>query len=233
MEKVLSCTGLSKYYGGLPALSDVSVNLFSGRITYLTGSSGSGKSTFLRLAAGLIHPSEGSITVCGIRPGADTNELVAFLPDRDFLPADEKLIDIVRFYSVFFNNYDTDKAAASLHTLNVDLTKRFGDFSRGMRANIQTAIIAARQARVFLLDEPALACDSDSRKYLIEAIFDKTKENAAVIISYPDFLSGPLGCYVDDILMLKNGTVMFCGNVNDYLCGSRYANGEVIEVITE
>ena len=228
MEKVLSCTGLSKYYGGLPALSDVSVNLFAGRTTYLTGGSGSGKSTFLRLAAGLIKPTEGRITVCGMRPGADTNESVAFLPDRDFLPNDEKLIDIVRFYSVFFKNYDTDKAAKALHTLNADMTKRFGAFSRGMRANIQTAIIAARRAKLFLLDEPSLACDIDSREFLLEAIFDKVRENAAVIISYPDLFGERLGVYVDDVLMLKNGTVMFCGNADDYLSGSCFQNDEVI-----
>lgn len=212
MEKILSCTGLTKYYGTLPALSDVSVNLYAGRVTYLTGGSGAGKSTFLRLAAGLCIPTDGSITVCGERPGSAANEFTAYLPDRDFLPANEKLIDILRFFSTFFRDFDAEKAVMLLGELRADLTKRFGTFSRAMRGNIQTAIVASRRARIFLLDEPALGSEDGVRALLLGTVFGRVRnEDAGAVIAYPSLERLPEGENIDDMLLLKNGTVLYCG----------------------
>ena len=213
MEKILSCTGLTKYYGGLPALSEVSVNLYSGRITLLAGSAGAGKSTFLRIAAGMAEPTDGSITVCGMKPGHRANEITAYLPDRDFFPEDERLIDIVRFYKRFFNDFSEEKAFSLLGGISADITKRFGAFSRSMKGNIQAAFIASRQARVYLLDEPLLSSGKASRELILSEFFAKKKDDAAVVITYPGFLSEreDHAGDIDDLLLLQNGTVKYCG----------------------
>ena len=215
MEKILSCTGLSKYYGGLPALSGVSVNLYAGRVTYLAGGSGAGKSTFLRLAAGMIYPTEGRLIVGGHNPGHTANEFTAYLPDRDFFPAGDKLIDIVRFYSTFYRDFNAEKAVMLLDGIHADMTKRFGSYSRAMRGNIQTAVIASRRARLFLLDEPAVGAEREVRRLLLGTLFDMTKEDAGVVIAYPGLFGEPQRERIDDVLLLKNGTVLYCGAAED------------------
>ena len=215
MEKILSCTGLTKYYGGLPGLSEVSVNLFSGRITLLAGGAGAGKSTFLRIAAGMTEPGAGVMTICGAKPGQCANEFTAYLPDKDFFPEDERIIDIVSFYSRFFNDFSEEKAFSLLSGITADITKRFGAFSRSMRGNIQAAVIAARQARVYLLDEPLPGADKASRELILGEFFAKKEQDAAVILTCPGLLDEPEGSAVDDVLLLRNGTVTYCGPAAD------------------
>ena len=71
MSELLSCRGLTKRYGGVIALKRVSLTLESGKIYGLLGPNGSGKTTFIKLACGLLTPDEGDITILGRAPGVE------------------------------------------------------------------------------------------------------------------------------------------------------------------
>ena len=81
MDGILTTLGLTKSYGGLRALDHLDLQLPKGQIIGLLGPNGSGKTTFLKLCAGLLTPSSGSITIAGKPVGLETKSLVSYLPD--------------------------------------------------------------------------------------------------------------------------------------------------------
>ena len=82
---VLKATGLVKNYGGTRALDGLELELPQGKIVGLLGPNGSGKTTFLKIAAGLLTPSAGEVTICGRKIGPETKAVVSYLPDKTYL----------------------------------------------------------------------------------------------------------------------------------------------------
>ena len=80
MDTILRSQGLSKRYGKKQALNPLDLELRPGRIVGLLGPNGSGKTTFLKLCAGLLTPTAGSIAICGENVGVNTKALVSYLP---------------------------------------------------------------------------------------------------------------------------------------------------------
>ena len=210
VEQILTCTGLGKKFGRLPALSEVSVNMYSSRLVSLTGESGSGKSVFLRLAAGVLRPTAGELTVCGELPASrEAKEVTAYLPDRDILPPDMTLTELVRYYHHFCIDFDTGLAVRLLGDICADMGRRFGKYSAGMRSAIQTILVTSRRARLFLLDEPTRCLDGDGglMELIVGRIFALAGEDSAVIAADNAFLDT-----ADDLLTLRCGTVSYYGS---------------------
>lgn len=84
---LFECKNLTKKYSGNPALSNVDLQLEAGQIVGLLGPNGSGKTTMIKLANGLLRPDGGSILIDGMEPGPETKAMVAYLPDREYLPS--------------------------------------------------------------------------------------------------------------------------------------------------
>ncbi|MBP3272904.1 MAG: ABC transporter ATP-binding protein [Ruminococcus sp.] len=205
MEQVLSCSGLSKSYGGFPALSDASFNLYSGRIIGLLGPNGSGKTTFIKMAAGLLRPDSGELKICGNDIGVETKSVVSYLPDRDYLPDYMKVADTIKLFSDFYTDFDAPKALDMISRLSVDINKKFSQLSKGMREKIQLSLVMSRNAKLYLLDEPIAAVDPAARDYILDTVMKNYNKEAAVLIS--THLIYDIEKLLDDVLMLQNGTV--------------------------
>ena len=85
-EELVKCTGLCRSFEAVQALRGVDLSLTSGKIVGLLGPNGSGKTTMLKILAGLYTEYEGSVSIDGMRPGAKTKACVAYLPDSSCLP---------------------------------------------------------------------------------------------------------------------------------------------------
>ena len=102
MTELLNCTGLSKAYGKKRALDHVDLHLEPGKIIGLLGPNGSGKTTLMKLANGLLQPTEGSITIAGSVPGPATKEIVSYLPDAAWLPDWMRVEQLVEMFHDFY-----------------------------------------------------------------------------------------------------------------------------------
>ena len=98
MENILQLQGVTKRYGGFPALYDVNLTLGKGKIVGLLGPNGSGKTTLIKLVAGLLTPDSGSISICGMAPGIETKAIVSYLPERTYLNDWMKVNEIMDFF---------------------------------------------------------------------------------------------------------------------------------------
>jgi len=209
----LKCRNLSKHYGKLTALNDVNIGLKPGCITGLLGPNGSGKTTLIKLANGLLQPSEGEIFIYGMPVGPESKAVVSYLPDRICLEPWMRVRDALDFYNDFYDDFYWDTAFEMLKNLGLDPGKRFNTLSRGNREKVQLVIVMSRRARLYLLDEPIGGVDPAARDYIINTILANYNKNAAVLIS--THLIQDVEQILDDIIFLKNGNVVLEGNAED------------------
>lgn len=99
-----------KNYGDAPALYDVSLNIQPGRIIGLLGPNGSGKTTIIKLINGLLQPTSGHIYLKGVKPSPDTKRIVSYLPDTTYLSDSSKVIEAVKYFQDFYDNFNSAKA---------------------------------------------------------------------------------------------------------------------------
>ena len=110
MANILEAKALAKDYGGGVGLLGADIVLPEGKIVGLLGSNGSGKTTFLKLVAGILKPTAGEVLVCGERIGIDTKSMVSYLPERTYLNDWMRVSDIVEYFDDFYEDFDSAKA---------------------------------------------------------------------------------------------------------------------------
>lgn len=202
---MLSCRELTKSYGSANALCGVSLDIYKGRIVGLLGPNGSGKTTMIKMAAGLLTPGSGTITINGEPIGVKTKKIVSYLPDRDYLPDYMKVSEIVKLFSEFYEDFDIANAFDMLNRLGIDLNKKFKAMSKGMREKIQLSLVMSRRALIYLLDEPIAGVDPAARDYILNTILSNYNRESTLIIS--THLIRDIEPVLDDVLMLQYGTV--------------------------
>ena len=147
-ENILTCRNLSKNYAHLSALSGINMNIPRGRIIGLLGPNGSGKTTFMKIANGLIVPSEGELLIGGHRPGPETKKIVSFLPATEYLPSWMSVENLVRFFSDFFTDFNSEKAKGMLKRLDIDPKARLKTLSKGTKEKVQLILAMSREAEL-------------------------------------------------------------------------------------
>lgn len=210
---IVECRGLSKSYSKTPALEDVNLKLEAGRITGILGPNGSGKTTLIKLATGLLQPTEGEILIDGLRPGSLTKSMVAYLPDRDFLPDYMTVEQLMKYYSDFFDDFNEAKAMKMLDSLNIDCGDRLKKLSKGNREKVQLILTMSREAAVYFLDEPIAGVDPAARDYILKTIITNYNPDSLVVIS--THLIADVEPVLDDIIFIKDGRILLHRNADE------------------
>lgn len=203
---ILQCRNLSKKYGATEALRGIDLELEAGRIVGLLGPNGSGKTTFIKLANGLLKPSEGEILIDGNRPGKETKAEVAYLPDRDFLPDYMSVSQLIKYYSDFFSDMNTAKAEEMLRSLDLDKDMKLKKMSKGTKEKVQLILTMSRDAKVYFLDEPIAGVDPAARDYILRTIITNYNPDALVVIS--THLIADVENVLDDVVFIKEGSIV-------------------------
>jgi ABC-2 type transport system ATP-binding protein len=210
---ILEAKALSKKFGFKSALNAASFAVEPGRIVGLLGPNGSGKSTFLKICNGLLTPTAGEVIIDGNAPGAVTKTVVSYLPERTYLPEYMTVAQIVDFFTDFYADFSREKAYTMLGNLNVDSRERLKTLSKGTKEKVQLILVMARQAKLYLLDEPIGGVDPAARDYILNTILKNYNPEASVIIS--THLIADIEQILDDVIFLKNGEVTRFGSADD------------------
>lgn len=212
---MIEVTDLTKQFGALTALDHVSLNIETGRIVGLLGPNGSGKTTFIKIANGLLVPDEGRITINGWLPGPETKAHVAYLPDREFLPQYMKIDQLLDFYQDFYQDFDRAKAGEMLAELGFrpGMDQKLKEMSKGTREKVQLVMTMSRRAYVYFLDEPIGGVDPAARDYILRTILKNYSEGSLVVIS--THLIADVESILDDVIFLKQGHVILQKNADD------------------
>lgn len=205
-EAILECRGLSKYFGQIPALHDMNISLPAGKIIGLLGPNGSGKTTLIKLACGLLTPTEGEITVCGYKPGIESKARVSYLPERTYLPDWMTVIECMEYFRDFYADFDMERATSMLQSLQVPAQARMKTLSKGTKEKVQLVLVMSRRARLYLLDEPIGGVDPAARDYILGTILKNYSEDSTVLIS--THLIGDVEKILDEFIFIQNGQLV-------------------------
>ena len=209
---ILECRGLSRYFGAVRALDNVSLTVEPGRIVGLLGPNGSGKTTLIKLANGLLSPTGGEILVDGKKPGVETKAIVSYLSDKEYLPDWMNARQLLEFFGDFYADFDAERARGMMEHLGIQDDMRIKQMSKGTREKAQLIMAMSRQAGLYLLDEPIGGVDPAARDYILDTIIRNYNPEAAVVIS--THLIADVEQVLDDVIFIQDGRILLQSSVD-------------------
>ena len=218
---VITARGLTKRYGKHAAVDDVSFTIPAGRIVGLIGPNGSGKTTTLKAALGLV-PFEGELNVLGFDPRTERDALmkeVCFIADVAILPRWLRVADAVDFVAGVHPRFDRKKAERYIAATKLKPSMRVKAMSKGMVVQLHLALVMAIDAKLLVLDEPTLGLDIIYRKQfyqnLLEDYFD---ENKTIIITTHQVEE--VEHILSDLMFIRDGKIVLAASMEEV--GERY-----------
>ena len=213
MKPILECQGLTKKYGNFFALSNLDLTLERGQIVGLLGPNGSGKTTLIKLANGLLTPTNGTIMINGMSPDVETKKIVSYLPERNYLNTHMRVDDILAYYVDFYDNFNPARAASMLKDLGIDTHTRLRSLSKGTKEKVQLVLVMSRDADLYILDEPIGGVDPAARDYILQTILTNYNENATILIS--THLISDIENVLDRVVFLQCGQLALNATVDE------------------
>jgi ABC-2 type transport system ATP-binding protein len=219
MEALAVISHVTKRFtpGGPPALDGLDFSIKAGQVTGIVGPDGAGKTTLMRLLAGLLTPTEGTLTVCGfdtIKAGIDVHHVIGYMPQRFGLYEDLSVQENLNLYADLRGVTGKARAETFERLLTfTDLarfTKRLaGRLSGGMKQKLGLACALLRSPRLLLLDEPSVGVDPISRRELWRMVKALTGEGAGVVWTTA-YLDEAENCA--EVVVLNEGNRLFQGD---------------------
>ena len=211
--RILEAKGVYKNYLRKQALNGIDITIESGKIVGLLGPNGSGKTTFLKLLAGLGRPGAGSIKICGEETGVKTKELVAYLPDSDFLYPWMKIEDTKKVYTTFFKDFNPEKFDSLLEFMKLKSDMSVKGLSKGMSEKLALALTLSRDAKLIVLDEPLSGVDPIAREQILGAILKGFNYESSILLSSHHIHE--VEQILDEAYFLMDGRIILSGNTED------------------
>lgn len=201
---VLECKNLKKAYRrGKFVLDGFNISIPEGKIIGLLGPNGCGKSTLIKLIAGLLQPNSGEITVCGVPVGEKTKSMISYLPERPYFNSSMAVDEMIRYFEDFYTDFDPDRAYKLLFDLGIDPKAKVKTLSKGTKEKVQLVLVMSRKARLYLLDEPIAGVDPAAREYILSTIVNNYDTTATIIIT--THLITDVEQVLDDFVFLSHG----------------------------
>ena len=204
---------LTMEYGAVRALTGLEMTARSGQIVGLLGENGCGKTTLLKILAGVLAGYSGHVSIAGHAPGPESKALVSFLPDTSFLPDSARVSYCLDLYSDFFVDFQREKARDLIGFFGLSESTRLKEMSKGMREKVQISLAMSRDARVFLLDEPISGVDPAARQLILDGMLRSLDEDSLLLIS--THLVHDLEPLLDGVVMMRHGRVIAQGDADD------------------
>lgn len=206
MSALLECRKLTKRYKTKEVLKQLDLKLESGHIIGLLGPNGSGKTTLIKLLNGLLTPSEGEMLFCGEKIGAESKKHISYLPDQTYLNMNQKVKDIIDFFSDFYEDFEEIRAYQMLQKLNISPQDQLKTLSKGTKEKVQLVLVMSRRAKLYILDEPIAGVDPAARDYILNTIISNYEPDASVLIA--THLIADIENVLDEVIFLRDGQIV-------------------------
>ena len=203
---MLECRGITKKFGTKTAVSDLTVTLEKGKIYGLLGENGSGKTTWMKMIAGLSKPTSGEILFEGHPLCYADKEKIAYMATEPFYYSYMNIKDVEEYYRDFFKEFNTARFEETIEKIGLSKDMKVRELSSGMNAKLKIAATLARNAELCMLDEPLNGIDYKAREEIISLILEEADEERTIVMS--THLIEEIESFVEDALFIKDGKLI-------------------------
>jgi ABC-2 type transport system ATP-binding protein len=214
-QVVISIKGLTKSFLDVRAVDHLSFDIHAGEIFGLVGPDGAGKTTTLRMLAGVMPPDEGIARVAGsdvVRDPESAKHSLSYMPQRFGLYEDLTVDENIRFYADLFGVHRNEREQRATQLLKAAGMSEFrqrlaGKLSGGMKQKLALVCALIHRPKVILLDEPTTGVDPVSRRDFWRILYELIAEGVAILTSTA-YLDEAERCH--RVALLHQGKLLFC-----------------------
>ncbi len=227
MSSLIETRNLTKQFGDLVAVDDVSIHVGAGEIMALLGPNGAGKTTTIRMLASILKPTRGWVRIGGIdtaQEAAKVRSRIGLLTEHHGLYTRMKPREYLAYFAQIYGLDPEQSAQRALELLDrfglsEALNQRLGQFSKGMRQKLAMTRALLHDPDVLLLDEPTSAMDPESARLVRESILSLRSGNRALVVCTHNLHEAE--ALADRIAIIRGGTIVAQGTASqlmqDYL----------------
>lgn len=215
--KTIEINKLTKRYGSLEAVKEVSFELEQGKIYGLLGRNGAGKSTLMKMITDRLIIDEGRILYDG-REGVNDQvlEQIYHIEMENYFPESAKIKDMIRMTEICYPSFDRSQAIRDCESFEIGLNKKMIKLSTGMKTAVKNILALNSGASFVILDEPTLGLDAVGREFLYERILEEfAKGDQTFILS--THLIEEVSSLVEEVIFIDRGRILLQENVEELL----------------
>ena len=209
MTRLVSAKGVSKQFGSMRAVDNVSFEIEAGKILGLIGPNGAGKTTLLKAILGLTD-CDGQLSVMGLDPFRQRKELmrnICFIADVAVLPRWIRVSQLLDYVSAVHPNFSRTRAEELLQQTKIMSNSKVKELSKGMVTQLHLSIIMSIDAKFLVLDEPTLGLDIIFRKeFYANLLNDYFDEERTILVTTHQVEE--IENLLTDIMFINNGKIL-------------------------
>ncbi|ENQ3108563.1 ABC-2 type transport system ATP-binding protein [Bacillus sp. 491mf] len=183
---VIEIKNLTKTYGKVRGISDISFNVEQGEIFGFIGPNGAGKSTTIRTLLSIIYPTSGSATIFGkdcIQFAPEIKKEIGYLPSEIFYYDNMKVKDLLKYSASFYKKDCSKRIKELAEIMDLDLNKKIDDLSLGNKKKVGIVQGLLHEPKLIILDEPTSGLDPLMQQKFFELLEEENKKGATILFS--------------------------------------------------
>lgn len=224
---MITINDLTKRYGTLSALKNISIVINDGSITYLVGPNASGKTTLIKLILGLVKPTNGFITIDNERLNGNHSyrSKIGYMPQIASFPENLTVLEILKMMKNLREDLtEYDNELIELFNLEKEYDKRLKNLSGGTKQKVNAVIAFLFNPEILILDEPTAGLDPVSSSILKDKILKENKNGKTII--FTSHILSELEELAQDVIFLLEGESRFKGTITELIGSTGQQNLE-------
>ena len=203
---MLESRELTKKFGAKTAVDNVSLAMEPGHIYAMLGPNGSGKTTWMKMAAGLVKPTSGEVFFNGNPVGIESRKDVAYMSTEPYFYDWMTIESAGKYYNDFFEDFSMETYLRMLSDMDLNEKDKIRTLSSGMVAKMKIALTLARDAKVYMLDEPFNGIDLLARDEIRAAILRAATPEKLLLLS--SHLVEEMEAIADRAVFIRKGVLI-------------------------
>ncbi len=216
MTAVVEVTDLTKTFGKLNAVDNISFSVEENKIYGLLGRNGAGKTTLMQLLTGQDFPTSGQIKVFGESPVETARVLqnLCFIKESQKYPDDFMVKHVLKSAPWFFRNWDSEYAERLVHDFRLPTDRRVKKLSRGQLSAVGVIVGLASRAPLTFFDEPYLGLDAVARQIFYDRLLEDYAEHPRTVI-LSTHLIDEVSNLLEHVLVIDQGRIIIDADAED------------------
>jgi ABC-2 type transport system ATP-binding protein len=228
---VIAISGLTKRYGDVLAVDDVTLEVPAGSVCGLLGRNGAGKTTTFKCLLGFARPDSGEIRFDGAPLTPQTFEHLGYVPER---PAIYNWLTVAQHMELVRRTqprYDEAHAKELLATFRLDGRKKAGKLSKGQQTALSLIVALSNRPSILILDEPASGLDPVMQRVVLDLLIDAATSGATIVLSSHQI--SQIDRAADRVAIIRDGKIVVSGGLDDLRDASRVVEATFVGAVPD